>query len=235
MISANEASLREMLGVVSKKVELPQNLFSWTANDSVAETKNNAVRMKADLDKLVRDESEKREDYNNSKGNLQEAWDKLLQLRSHISLFKSAIEEATTEDVLRQVGRGDREYIDLDAACSQLSLMNESARKLEDARGIREKIRLRDILQEKVGIIEIELSDLRIKLSHFSSELTRFNNSLESQTVSKSIESSMIMRQAVISNSEQLEGTERYILYFPLVSSSLIYHMLCIDFLLIIC
>ena len=221
--------MQEIQVVVSKKVELPQNLFSWTADDSIAETKNNTIRMKADLDKLIRDEFERREIHDNSKGNLQEAWDKLGQLRCHISLFKSAIEEAITEDVFLQVGGGNHEYVDLNTACSRLLLSTESARKLEDTRGIREKIRLKDTLQKKVGIIERELSDLRIKLSHFSLELTRFNNNSDSQTVSKSIEASMIMRQAVISNSEQLEGTERYIIHFPLFSSSLIYFMFWID------
>ena len=219
----NEDTPQGVREAVFEKVEFPQNLYNWTANDSLTERMNNVAEIKDDLDRLVKDESAKRGQYNHAKEDLQEAWDKLVQLRTHISLFESAIVEATIEDVSLQAGRGDYESMNLSSTGSRVSLSAESAIRLDDVRGIREKIRLKESLQMKVGTIEEKLFDLRTKLSYYSSELTRLNNSTDQQLISNSMTASMRMRQTLISNSQQLEDTERYSIHFPFFTSYLIY------------
>jgi hypothetical protein len=197
-------------GGAAEKLNFPQSLFNWTVNDSLAETKVNMANLKADLDKLCRDEDVKRKDHNHSRGNLQEAWDKLVQLRTHISLFKSAIEEATIEDVSLQATRGSWSSNHLSFSNRDNLLTAESAMRLGDAHGIREKVRLKEGLQRKVLLVEEFLTDLRAKLAHNSNELTKVNNSTERLFVADTISASMDIRQAVISISKQLEDAERY-------------------------
>ena len=195
--------------IQSEKSSFPQDLFNWTVNDSVAETKMNVASMRADLNKLVRDEDEKRKEHNHNRGNLQEAWDKLVQLRTHISLFKSAIEEATIEDVSLQAERGTWQSSVPDTIGNRILTSADSAIRLGEVQNIRDKVRLKENLKMKVGVVEELLCDLRTQLSHHSLELTRVNNTADRLSVSDSIGASMIMRQAVISISLQLEDAEK--------------------------
>jgi hypothetical protein len=202
--------INECEAATAEKSNFRQTLFNWTVNDSAAETRVNVANLKADLNKLCRDEDAKRKEHNHSRGNLQEAWDKLVQLRSHISQFKSAIEEATIEDVSMQATRGSWTSANLSfAAANKLPLTAESAIRLGDAHGIREKVRLKDSLQRKVTLIEEFLSDLRTQLAQNSKELTRVNNSTDRILVSDTISASMMIRKAVITISKQLEDAER--------------------------
>lgn len=208
-IKASGNSSQKSDGAAAEKLNFPQSLFNWTVNDSLAETKVNMANLKADLDKLCRDEDVKRKDHNHSRGSLQEAWDKLVQLRTHISLFKSAIEEATIEDVSLQATRGSWTSNHLSFSNRSNSLTAESAIRLGDAHGIREKVRLKEGLQRKVVLVEEFLTDLRTKLAYNSNELTKVNNSAERLFVADTISASMDIRQAVISISKQLEDAER--------------------------
>ena len=208
--SRNRDGSQKSDGAAVEKLNFPQSLFNWTVNDSLAETKVNMANLKADLDKLCRDEDVKRKDHNHSRGNLQEAWDKLVQLRTHISLFKSAIEEATIEDVSLQATRGSWTSNHLSFSNRGSHLTAESAIRLGDAHGIREKVRLKEGLQRKVVLVEEFLTDLRARLAHNSNELTKVNNSAERLFVADTISASMDIRQAVISISKQLEDAERY-------------------------
>ena len=85
----------------------------------------------------------------------------------------------------------------------------DSAIRLGEVQNIRDKVRLKENLKMKVGVVEELLCDLRTQLSHHSLELTRVNNTADRLSVSDSIGASMIMRQAVISISLQLEDAEK--------------------------
>jgi len=146
-------------------------MVNWTVNDSVIEAKNNLITMKNEHSRLVMEEDRWRKQHNHSRGNLQEAWDKLVQLRTHISLFRSAIEEATIEDVSSQAAanawKSSLEPENING--SRVPLTVEAAIKLGDVHGIREKIRLKEGLQRKVALIEELLADLRMQLTRHSS------------------------------------------------------------------
>ena len=146
-------------------------MVNWTVNDSVIEAKNNLIVMKNEHFRLIQEEDRWRKQHNNSRGNLQEAWDKLVQLRTHISLFRSAIEEATIEDVSSQAAahawKSSSEPENPNG--SRVPLTVEAAIKLGDVHGIREKIRLKEGLQRKVALIEELLADLRMQLTRHSS------------------------------------------------------------------
>jgi len=189
-----------------------ETVLNWTVSASVAEAKKSLATMQAELQRLQGEEENWRKQHNHSRGNLQEAWDKLVQLRTHISLFRSAIEEATIEDVSLQaeseawrVAHPDR------ALTGRVPLTVESAIKFGDVHGIREKLRLKEGLQRKVALVEELLADLRVQLSRHSTELTRVNT-LGGSTYGSAAEAvghSMVLRQAVISISQQLEDAEQ--------------------------
>ena len=147
------------------------SMVNWTVNDGVIEAKNNLIVMKNEHFRLIQEEDRWRKQHNHSRGNLQEAWDKLVQLRTHISLFRSAIEEATIEDVSSQAAahawKSSLEPENVNG--SRVPLTVEAAIKLGDVHGIREKIRLKEGLQRKVALIEELLADLRMQLTRHSS------------------------------------------------------------------
>ena len=125
-------------------------------------------------------------------------------------MFKSAIEEATIEDVSLQARKGSWTAVNLSFSTrSEVPSTAESAMKLGDAHGIREKVRLKEDLQRKVTLVEEFLTDLRSQLAHHSSELTKISKTADRILVYDTISSSMVIRQAVISVSKQLEDTER--------------------------
>ena len=189
-----------------------ETVLNWTVSASVVEAKKSLATMQAELQRLMAEEENWRKQHNHSRGNLQEAWDKLVQLRTHITLFRSAIEEATIEDVSLQaeseawrVAHPDR------ALTGRVPLTVDSAIKFGDVHGIREKLRLKEGLQRKVALVEELLADLRVQLSRHSTELTRVN-SLGGGTYGSAAEAvghSMVLRQAVISISHQLEDAEQ--------------------------
>jgi hypothetical protein len=203
-------SLQNADKATPERFDFPQTMFNRTANESASETNINIANLKADLTGLYKDENFKREEHNHSRRNLQEAWDKLVQLRTHISNFKSAIEEATIEDVSLQARTGSWTAVNLSfSASSEIPLTAESAIRLGDAHGIREKVRLKEGLQKKISQVEEFLTDLRSQLAHHSSELTKISKTADRILVYDTISSSMTIRQAVITVSKQLEDTER--------------------------
>lgn len=195
---------------ISGRHDFPQTLFNRAATESAADTSLNVANLRADLTGLYKDENFKREEHNHSRRNLQEAWDKLVQLRTHITVFKSAIEEATIEDVSLQARKGSWTPVNLSFSTnSEVPLTAESAIRLGDAHEMREKVRLKENLQRKVTQVEELLTDLRSQLAHHSSELTKISKTADRILVYDTISESMIIRQAVIAVSKQLEDTER--------------------------
>ena len=203
-------SLENVDVTISDRHNFPQTMFNRAATESAADTNVNVANLKADLTGLYRDENFKREEHNHSRRNLQEAWDKLVQLRTHITMFKSAIEEATIEDVSLQARKGSWTAVNLSfSKSSEVPLTAESAIRLGDAHGMREKVRLKEDLQRKITQVEEFLTDLRSQLAHHSSELTKISKTADRILVYDTISESMIIRQAVISVSKELEDTER--------------------------
>jgi hypothetical protein len=198
------------------KINYSHNIVDRTIKDSIAETRVTLNNLKTDLNKLVLKENAKRNEHDHNRGDLQEAWDKLVQLRTHISLFKSAIEEATLEDASAFLGTKDI-WQSSDRSISangqgvvgRLPLTAEAAIRLGDLNDIREKIRIKEELQKNVMNLEDILSELRQKLDKHSIELSRVNNEPDRLLVSTSIGASMVMRQLVMSLSLQLEERER--------------------------
>jgi hypothetical protein len=198
------------------KINYSHNIVDRTIKDSIAETRVTLNNLKTDLNKLVLKENAKRNEHNHNRGDLQEAWDKLVQLRTHISLFKSAIEEATFEDVSAFLGNKDT-WQSSDQSLSAngqgaegcLPLTAEAAIRLGDLNDIREKIKIKEELKKNVMDLEDILGELRQKLNKHSIELSRVNNEPDRLLVSTSIGASMVMRQVVMSLSLQLEERER--------------------------
>jgi chromosome segregation ATPase len=80
--------------------------MTMVLDESAAELDVQLENLREDLDRLRAKESLLSLQHNNSRDGLQEAWDKLVNLRTHISLFKSSIEEATLELVAEGVASG---------------------------------------------------------------------------------------------------------------------------------
>jgi hypothetical protein len=137
------------------------------------------IAAQAELDYLTKQEEDLRKYHSHCKGNLQEAWDKLVHLRTHIKLFHSAIEEATIEEVTSS-GDSNLSYASHD---SEILLTQQSASYASDATHIRDKVRVKEGLKTKISNAEILAREIQQKLSIQTEELGRI---ISRQTTSSS-------------------------------------------------
>ena len=98
--------------------------------------------------------------HSNSRDGLQEAWDKLVNLRTHISLFKASIEQVSAEMLVQQ-----------QQATSAAPTNTTSTAKIHAAFGhgsggaglaLREKVRLRETLKGKDGDLAVFVHVMRM-------------------------------------------------------------------------
>jgi hypothetical protein len=136
----------------------------------------------AELSTLCKDEDELRRHHDHTKGNLQECWDKLVHLRTHIKLFHSAIEDATIEEATADPLARSTAHSDTQSAADSTSsigsiLLGGSVSRVSDAAAvIREKVRTKESLKSKLSSAELLVLELKQKLSVQTEELTKLIN-----------------------------------------------------------
>ena len=119
--------------------------LTMVLDESAAELDVHLEKMREDLDRMRAKESLLSLQHNNSRDGLQEAWDKLVNLRTHISLFKSSIEEATLELVAEGVASGQHASGELKSPVGKMSV----------GLAIREKLALKETLKGALIILSL--------------------------------------------------------------------------------
>ena len=188
---------------------LTDAVLNWTAGDPINEIKNNLYNLRAELNRLCDDEEAKRKNHIHSKGSLQEAWDKLLQLRSHISWFRTVIDEVTLEEVSLRAEQDSLKSIEpsLINGNGTIPLTVDSAIRLGSLNDMRENIRLKEGLKRKLALLDDLLDGIRFQLAENSKVLIRMNDSVDPLN-NESLSSSMAVRHNILTLSQQLSNAE---------------------------
>ncbi len=129
--------------------------------------------LRSQLDDLIELEESKKKEHTLYKGQLQESWDKLVNLRTHINLFKADIEEALIEEP-----RKSPLQVSTDVKKSRNALIpfeTLSTKRLTDVNNLKEKMRLKEELRRKVAVAEQFLLDLRKRMAHRSDALAKLS------------------------------------------------------------
>lgn len=125
-----------------------------------------------EIKKLRITEDMKRREHASLQDGLQDTWDKLVNLRSHISLFKSSIEEVRVEEATYMA----HAFAESNEGKSS-ELTSEMATRLGSLHALREKVRLKEALKSKIVMMEEQLDSMRTKLSQNMQELSRSSQS----------------------------------------------------------
>lgn len=125
--------------------------------------------LKQELQRLTNEEEERKRDYNGGRADLQEIWDKLVSLRTHINKFESEIENAKIEDIMR--GASSIEAVNYAPSSNRsmnTSMSIESAGRLADINKLKEKLRMKDVVRGRIAILEDKVLDGRRQLAKCS-------------------------------------------------------------------
>lgn len=118
--------------------------------------------LRKDLQRLCVEEEERKREYYGGRADLQEIWDKLVSLRTHINKFESDIENAKIEDIMRGAGgMGNIDYATASQRSMTAGLSLESAGRLADINKLKEKLRMKDVLRGRIAIFEDRILDGR--------------------------------------------------------------------------
>lgn len=201
-----------------------RHLMTFIGDSTVTYSELSTLR--ADLGRICKEEAAKKELHSERCKELQSTWDKLVTLRTHVSYFRAAIEEATIEDVCvqtRSIRREDHsklseykqrdrsleyEFSNISDRDKNISLSSTSRVILLQI--IREHVRNRDVTKQRLGTYEKDLADLRLKLEKCTSQLLEISDIAQTAAtgVSRTLEYALSLRskiKALTENIHQLE------------------------------
>eukprot|EP01041_Mallomonas_annulata_P000374 gene374-683_t len=136
-----------------------------------------------ELQIITEEEDVKRKIHNQYRNDLQESWDKLVNLRSHILTFQKSIDEAALEEARSYASGHASMQWETPASASQGSSQRsemtlESTYRLADLQILQQKLPLREALRERMIASETRLKALREELDVKSDSLTRCGREL---------------------------------------------------------
>lgn len=172
-------------------------------------------KLQSELSRVKAEEECKRVDYNHSREDLQETWDKLVSLRTHISYFNLVIEDTKVECIAAETNHPV--YGDLEAITDgSINYSLHSASRVAAIQALKERIRVKEGLKARVVMLEQKLVESRKQLHVFSEALKNNSNvNFNSTSISSSLAAvgnvpqSLELRQIILQTSHHLEGNEK--------------------------
>lgn len=150
----------------------------------------------------------KRKCHDQYKADLQEAWEKLVSLRSHVLTFQNSIDEAALEEA-KSYAVSPLELIWEPAySAKQLSRVQDSSHRMADLQELKQKLPQRELLKMKLTACEDMLKSLRSQMENKSAELMISSRSTREAGTS-SITMTMELRQSLLQLSRDLAEAER--------------------------
>jgi predicted nucleic acid-binding Zn-ribbon protein len=182
--------------------------------------------LKTELHRLAADEEGRKKDYHWARAELQEIWDKLVSLRSHINKFQSDIENAKIEEIMR--GAGSVMASNYSSASGETYLSLDSANRAASINKLKEKIRMKDVLKGRISMLEEKIVEGRKQLPRVTESLklaglqsqANLSTDLNISTVSTpgssadaSLSRTMALRQAILTISDKINTWENELLH----------------------
>jgi predicted nucleic acid-binding Zn-ribbon protein len=176
----------------------PENYSFETKDNNQTMTIPNQVQfLKNELNRLKFEEDEKKKAFNESRIQLQDSWNKLVNLRSHIQRFHDEIEEIKIEiishEAERSVWAGDMDLLHEGIADYTL----KSIPRVAGLRNLREKLKFKESVASKIHILQERLQEKKTKLSILSRSLRESTHSLIESSSSREL----VLPTSLVSNS----------------------------------
>lgn len=151
--------------------QTPSSTFDWTTIESNEESIKRLETLRLEWNRASFDENQRRMSYNESRSRLQEVWDKVVNIRIHIKKNEREIEETKIESILK-----DSEEVRWEGAIERIqdrtdALTLHNASNLAGVQQIRDKFRLKEVLQAKISTLELSLSEYQRDLLVHSERL----------------------------------------------------------------
>ena len=174
--------------------------------------------LRHELQRLQFEEEAKRKTYNESRIALQEVWDKLVNIRSHMHDIRAEVEAVQIEAIANSTETGNwrRELEGLEDGLTNLSLA--SASRTAEMTHLKDKIRLKEALHSKVLMLEEAISAHKQKIMWLSQVLKENAQDLGFQyhdnSFSMATSRSMDIRSQLLAVSKELNDMEVQLSHF---------------------
>lgn len=204
--------------------------YSVTPTPSLTSNKARLTFLISENHRLKFEEENQKIFYYESRKNLQDCWNKLVNLRSHLQRFQEEIEEVKIEIIAHEAERSIWTG-DIDEIFEQSEFRNgvhggnsnghdwtlKSATRVAGLRNLRDKVKLKESIQSKILIFQEELSHKKQLLTKLSVQLqqstTKVSSDLFTSTETSflglmSIDESMGIRAQLLTISDQIDDLE---------------------------
>jgi hypothetical protein len=194
----------------------PENYsFETKDNNQTMLIPNQVQFLKNELKRLKFEEDEKKKAFNESRIQLQDSWNKLVNLRSHIQRFHDETEEIKIEiishEAERSVWAGDMDLLHEGIADYTL----KSIPRVAGLRNLREKLKFKESVASKIHILQERLQEKKTKLSILSRSLRESTHSLIESSSSRElalptslVSNSMNTRTQLLDLANEIEDIE---------------------------
>lgn len=174
--------------------------------------------LRGELYRLVAEEEQRKKEYFEHRNDLQEVWDKLTSLRTHINKLQTDIENAKIEEIMRDAGS-----LIASSAISSLgrpgseahSVTIESAERAAIITKLKDKVRMKDVLNARVSSLEEKIVEGRKQLFRVAEALkstpTQQSGTLNTSLVERgdnSVSRALALRQAILTISDKVNTWE---------------------------
>jgi phage shock protein A len=178
--------------------------------------------LRGELHRLLAEEEVRKREYFGHRSDLQEIWDKLTSLKTHINKFQTDVENAKIEEIMREAGSAMATNFSSSAESVRGGMRTfsiESAERVAHINKLKEQLRLKDVLRGRVSSLEEKIIEGR-------KQLYRVTEALKSTPVSQSVPStpstsqlngadgdnsvsrSLALRQAILTISDKVNTWE---------------------------
>lgn len=184
----------------------------------MTEARVSAGFLRSELYRLVAEEEQRKKEYLEHRNDLQEVWDKLTSLRTHINKLQTDIENAKIEEIMRDAGSlvASSAFSSLERSGShQSSITLESADRVAIITKLKDKVRMKDVLKARVSSLEEKIVEGRKQLFRVTEALkstpTQPSGSLDTSVVEgsgSSVSRALALRQAILTISDKVNTWE---------------------------
>ena len=177
--------------------------------------KINSNFLRNELNRLSLEEESRKKEYFSYRSDLQEIWDKLVSLRTHINKFQTDIENTKIEEIMRGAGSilaSNYATFSMNESNEGISMSVDSAHRVATMNKLKEKIRMKDVLKGRKATIEERIIEGRKQLGRVSEALKALGSTATITTTTGSTDTAvnrnLALRQGLLTISNKINTWE---------------------------